>query len=72
MVDYVANRLADIGITDGEVLMAKNHDQMLRYVREGKVDWVQRGVFEALIIIGKSVRKPRFEAGVRGFPIIIR
>ena len=49
MVDYVANRLADIGITDGQVLMAKNHDEMLGYLREGKVDWVQKTVFEALI-----------------------
>ena len=49
MVDYVADRLADLGITGGSVLMAKNHEEMLRYLREGKVDWVQKGVFEALI-----------------------
>ena len=49
MVDYVASRLADIGITDGQVLMAKNHNEMLRYLREGRVDWVQKTVFEALI-----------------------
>jgi phosphonate transport system substrate-binding protein len=49
MVDYVADRLADVGITDGSVLMAKDHEEMFRYLREGKVDWVQKGIFEALI-----------------------
>jgi phosphonate transport system substrate-binding protein len=49
MVDYVASRLRDSGITEGAVLVAKNHEEMFRYFREGKVDWVQRTVFEALL-----------------------
>jgi ABC-type phosphate/phosphonate transport system substrate-binding protein len=51
MVDYVASQLHESGITEGSVLMAKDHEEMLRYLREGRVDWVQKGVFEALIYI---------------------
>ncbi|MDH3444264.1 MAG: phosphate/phosphite/phosphonate ABC transporter substrate-binding protein [Deltaproteobacteria bacterium] len=48
MVDYVASRMTDLGITDGTVLVAKDHRSMLDLLREKKVDWVQKGVFEAV------------------------
>jgi len=70
MVDYVANRLADIGITDGQVLMAKSHDEMLRYLREGKVDWVQKTVFEALIYnreVGAEIALRSWRHGVPNY-----
>jgi phosphonate transport system substrate-binding protein len=74
MVDYVANRLADIGITDGQVLMAKNHDEMLRYLREGKVDWVQKTVFEALIYnreVGAEIALRSWRHGVANYHTVM-
>jgi phosphonate transport system substrate-binding protein len=40
LLDYVVPRMADIGITGGRVLMARDNQQMLSYLRRGKVDWV--------------------------------
>ena len=74
MVDYVANRLADIGITDGQVLMAKHHDEMLRYLREGKVDWVQKTVFEALIYnreVGAEIALRSWRQGVPNYHTVM-
>lgn len=45
MVDYVVAQMGDLGITRGEVLIAKNDDQMIRYIKEGRVDWVTEGLF---------------------------
>jgi phosphonate transport system substrate-binding protein len=49
MVDYMVHNLADVGISDGTVVVAKDQDDMVRLLKQGKVDWVQKGVFEALI-----------------------
>jgi phosphonate transport system substrate-binding protein len=70
MVDYVASRLTNLGITDGAVLVAKNHEEMLRYLREGKVDWVQKGVFEALIYmreVGAEIALRSWRQGVPNY-----
>ena len=48
VVDYVAARLGDVGITGGEVLLANTNDEMIRFLREGRVDWVTDGVISAL------------------------
>ena len=74
MVDYVASRLADIGIKDGSVVVARNHEEMLHYLREGKVDWVQKGVFEALIYmraVGAEIMLRSWRQGVPNYHTII-
>ena len=40
MIDYVVPRMADVGIRRGRVLMARDSQQMISYLRRGKVDWV--------------------------------
>jgi len=49
MLDYMVHNLGDVGITDGAVVIAKDHNEMVRHLKQGKIDWVQKGVFEALI-----------------------
>ena len=49
MLDYVVHNLQDVGITDGAIRIAKDQNEMVAYLKQGKVDWVQKGVFEALI-----------------------
>jgi phosphonate transport system substrate-binding protein len=74
MVDYVASRLSGVGITDGSVVVAKNHDEMLRYLKEGKVDWVQKGVFEALIYtreVGAEITLRSWRQGVPNYHSVI-
>jgi phosphonate transport system substrate-binding protein len=74
MVDYVASRLANFGISDGSVLVAKNHEEMLRHLRDGKVDWVQKGVFEALIYmreVGAEIMLRSWRQGVPNYHSVI-
>lgn len=40
LLDYVVARMADLGISGGRVLMARDPQQMVSYLRRGKVDWV--------------------------------
>jgi phosphonate transport system substrate-binding protein len=49
MVDYVAERMGALGITRGEVLMARDNAQMIQYLREGRVDWVTETLYSAVL-----------------------
>lgn len=40
MLDYVVPKMADLGIREGRVLMARDAQQMVSYLRQGKVDWI--------------------------------
>ena len=40
LLDYVVPRMHDVGIREGRILMAKDPQQMMSYLRRGKVDWV--------------------------------
>ncbi len=40
LLDYIVPRMADVGIREGRVLMAKDVQQMASYLRRGRVDWV--------------------------------
>ncbi len=40
LLDYVVPRMADVGIREGRVLMARDPQQMASYIRRGRVDWV--------------------------------
>jgi phosphonate transport system substrate-binding protein len=49
MVDYVAAHMKDLGITKGDVLMARDNAQMIDFLKRGKVDWVTETAFPALL-----------------------
>ena len=40
LLDYVIPRMANVGIREGRVLMARDLQQMTSYLRRGRVDWV--------------------------------
>lgn len=40
LLDYVVPRMADVGISEGRILMARDAQQMTSYLRRGRVDWV--------------------------------
>ncbi|WP_345295709.1 phosphate/phosphite/phosphonate ABC transporter substrate-binding protein [Luteimonas vadosa] len=40
LLDYVVPRMADVGIREGRILMARDRKQMDSYLRRGRVDWV--------------------------------
>jgi phosphonate transport system substrate-binding protein len=40
LLDYIVPRMADLGIREGRVLMARDMQQMGSYLRRGRIDWV--------------------------------
>jgi phosphonate transport system substrate-binding protein len=40
LLDYVVPRMADVGIRSGRVLMARDAQQMISYLRRHRVDWL--------------------------------
>lgn len=68
IVDYVAGHLKELGITEGSVLSAKNHEEMFRYLKEGKVDWVQKTVFEALMYLREAGAEIALRSWRQGIP----
>ena len=48
LLDYVVPRMADVGIREGRILMARDIQQMGSYVRRGRVDWVTGSVATGL------------------------
>lgn len=40
LLDYVVERMGDVGIREGRILMARDAVQMASYLRRGRVDWV--------------------------------
>lgn len=58
MVDYVVSRLAGQGISKGRILFAKNNRQMIRYLKEGRVDWISESAFSALRFMELAEAEP--------------
>lgn len=50
IVDHVASRMSDLGITGGEVVVARDVEQMQRFLEEGTVDWVTETAFTAITL----------------------
>lgn len=48
IADYAVRYMQDLGIDRVKVLMAKNNRQMIRYLKQGKVDWITETVFSAV------------------------
>ncbi len=49
LLDYVVGEMHDLGIHEGRVLMARDAQQMVSYLRQGKVDWISETSGAALI-----------------------
>lgn len=50
LLDYVVPRMADVGIREGRVLMAKDPQQMASYLRRGRVDWITETTATAMVM----------------------
>lgn len=40
LLDYVVPRMANVGIREGRILMARDARQMASYLRRGRIDWI--------------------------------
>ncbi|MFL6592733.1 MAG: phosphate/phosphite/phosphonate ABC transporter substrate-binding protein, partial [Luteimonas sp.] len=58
LLDYVVPRLADVGVREGRILMARDIQQMGSYLRRGRVDWVTGSVATGLQLQMRSGALP--------------
>jgi len=58
LLDYVVPRMADVGIREGRILMARDIQQMGSYVRRGRVDWVTGSVATGLQLQARAGTRP--------------
>ena len=67
IVSYMAEQMQDLGVDNADVLMAKDHDQLVRYMRLGKVDWVTETPLITLILqkhAGAEILLRKWKKGV--------
>lgn len=58
LLDYVVPRMADVGIREGRILMAKDSHQMASYLRRGRVDWVTETTGTAMLLRQNAGARP--------------
>lgn len=58
LLDYVIPRMANVGIREGRVLMAKDAQQMTSYLRRGRVDWVSETAGTGVMLQERANAKP--------------
>jgi phosphonate transport system substrate-binding protein len=58
ILDYVVPRMADVGIREGRVLMARDSRQMESYLRRGRVDWVTETSASAMALQARAGARP--------------
>lgn len=58
LLDYVVPRMADVGIREGRILMARNVQQMSSYVRRGRVDWVTANAATGMLLQARANARP--------------
>lgn len=58
LLDYVVPRMADVGIREGRILMARDTQQMQSYMRRGRVDWVTETAAAAMLLQQRSGAEP--------------
>jgi phosphonate transport system substrate-binding protein len=58
LLDYVVPRMADVGIREGRVLMARDAQQMASYLRRGQVDWVTETAGTAMLLQQRGNAQP--------------
>jgi phosphonate transport system substrate-binding protein len=58
LLDYVVPRMADVGIREGRILMARDLKQMESYLRRGRVDWVTETAASAMQLQVRAGAQP--------------
>jgi phosphonate transport system substrate-binding protein len=58
LLDYVVSRMADVGIREGRILMARDTQQMQSYMRRGRVDWVTETAAASMLLQQRSGAEP--------------
>lgn len=57
LIKYVGKKLKHMGIKKGKVLLARNNQELIKFVKEGKVDIVTETPFSSMLFIKKAGMK---------------
>jgi phosphonate transport system substrate-binding protein len=58
LLDYVVPRMADVGIREGRILMARDDQQMASFLRRGRVDWVTETAATGVMLQERAGAQP--------------
>ena len=58
LLDYLVPRMADVGIREGRILMARDEQQMASYLRRGRVDWVTETAAASVLLQERAGAEP--------------
>lgn len=58
LLDYLVPRMADVGIREGRILMARDEQQMASYLRRGRVDWVTETAAAGVLLQDRAGAEP--------------
>ncbi len=58
LLDYVVAHMHDVGIREGRILMARDLQQMVSYLRRGRVDWVTETSGAAMMLQQRAAAEP--------------
>jgi len=58
LLDYVVPRMAEVGIREGRILMARDVQQMSSYLRRGRVDWVTETAATSTLLEQRGGARP--------------
>lgn len=54
IVDYVARQMKDVGISQGKVIFARDNEQMITFLQQGRIDWITDTPFSATLFAEKT------------------
>ncbi|MDP2938475.1 MAG: phosphate/phosphite/phosphonate ABC transporter substrate-binding protein [Candidatus Omnitrophota bacterium] len=73
-IDYLAAQLQTMGIKKGDILLARNNQELIQFVKDGKVDIVTETPFPAMVLMEKAGMKillRRWKKGVPNYKSVI-
>ena len=68
MAAYLAKNMSDLGIQSGAVLLAKNNEEMIQFLKQGKVDLVTETPFSAMLYTLEAPAEPIVRKWKKGVP----
>lgn len=74
MASYMSKKLAPLGISNVDILIAENHEQMVRFIRDGRVDWITETAYSAALLeqsAGAEIILRKWKQGVPSYHSVV-
>lgn len=74
LADYMATKLAPLGIKNVDILIAESSEQMVRFIRDGRVDWITETAYSAASLemqSGAEIVLRKWKHGVPSYKSIV-